>query len=101
MRELQLTDSESGLNDVFADIVDLAADCRFADCHHQSEPGCAVQAAIDRGDLDPSRLKRYRKLLAENAKNQASLAERRSRDRAFGKMVRGIMREKRSRQRDG
>ena len=101
MRELQLTDSESGLNDVFADIVDLTADCRFTDCHHQSEPGCAVQAAIDRGDLDPGRLKRYRKLMAENAKNQASLAERRSRDRAFGKMVRGIMREKRSRQRDG
>lgn len=99
MRELQLTDSESGLNDVFADIVDLAADCRFTDCHHQSEPGCAVQAAIEQGDLDPSRLKRYRKLMAENAKNQASLAERRAHDRAFGKMVKGVMKEKKSRQR--
>ncbi|MGI9507888.1 MAG: ribosome small subunit-dependent GTPase A [Geminicoccaceae bacterium] len=100
MRELQLTDSESGLDDVFADIVDLAAACRFADCGHQSEPGCAVLAAIERGDLDPNRLKRYRKLATENARNQASLAERRSRDRTFGKMVRGIMKEKRSRQGD-
>ena len=98
MRELQLTDSERGLDDVFADIVGLAAACRFADCRHQSEPGCAVLAAIERGDLDPNRLKRYRKLIAENAKNQASLAERRSHDRAFGKMVKGAMKEKRSRE---
>ena len=100
MRELQLTDSERGLDDVFADIANLAAACRFSDCGHQSEPGCAVLAAIEQGDLDPNRLKRYRKLVAENAKNQASLAERRSNDRAFGKMVKGAMREKRSRQGD-
>ncbi len=97
MRELQLTDSESGVNDVFADIVALAAACRFADCHHQSEPGCAVLEAVERGGLEPARLKRYRKLIAENAQNNASLAERRARDRAFGKMVKGIMKEKRSR----
>ena len=99
MRELQLTDSERGLDDVFADIADLAKACRFADCGHQSEPGCAVLAAMEQGDLDPNRLKRYRKLIAENAKNRASLAERRSRDRAFDKMVKRIMKEKRSRQR--
>ena len=99
MRELQLTDSERGLDDVFADIADLAKACRFADCSHQSEPGCAVLAAMEQGDLDPNRLKRYRKLIAENAKNQASLAERRSRDRAFDKMVKRIMKEKRSRKR--
>ena len=98
MRELQLTDSERGLDDVFADIVGLAAACRFNNCGHQSEPGCAVLTAIERGDLDPNRLKRYRKLIAENAKNRASLAERRSRDRAFGKMVKGVMKDKRSRQ---
>ena len=98
MRELQLTDSESGLEDVFADIVALAATCRFNDCGHQSEPGCAVQGAIVQGDLDRDRLKRFRKLIAENANNQASLAERRSRDRAFGKMVKGAMKAKRSRE---
>ena len=100
MRELQLTDTESGLDDVFADIVALARACRFTDCGHQSEPGCAIVAAIEQGDLDPDRLKRYRKLIAENAQNQASLAERRARDRAFGKMVKGIMKEKRSWEQD-
>lgn len=96
MRELQLTDSEHGLDDIFSDIVSLATACRFNDCGHESEPGCAVQTAIKCGNLDPNRLKRYRKLTAENAKNQASLAERRSHDRAFGKMVKRIIKQKRA-----
>ncbi|MCK7615604.1 ribosome small subunit-dependent GTPase A [Roseibium sediminicola] len=94
MRELQLTDVASGIDDLFADLNALATTCRFKDCKHESEPGCAVQAAIDEGDLDPSRLTRWRKLKAEEAFNSASLAERRSKDKAFGKMVRGIMKEK-------
>jgi ribosome biogenesis GTPase len=97
MRELQLTDSTSGLDDVFAEIVALAADCRFTDCRHLTEPGCAVLAAIDRGELEPDRLQRYRKLVAENARNEATLAERRARDRTFGMMVKGIMKSKRLR----
>lgn len=98
MRELQLTDSAGGLDDVFADIVALANACRFADCHHLTEPGCAVLAAIERDELDPDRLKRYRKLIAENAQNKASLAERRARGRAFGKMIKGTLKGKRSRE---
>ncbi len=94
MRELQLTDAASGIDDLFADLNALAADCRFKDCRHQDEPGCAVQEAIGNGDLDPSRLVRWRKLKAEEAFNSASLAERRSKDKAFGKMVRGIMKQK-------
>lgn len=94
MRELQLTDAASGIGDLFADLTGLAASCRFKDCLHESEPGCAVQAAIGSGDLDPSRLVRWRKLKAEEAFNSASLAERRSKDKAFGKMVRGIMKDK-------
>ena len=94
MRELQLADVSSGLDDLFADLADLAAKCRFADCAHESEPGCAVRDAIRSGALDEARLARWRKLKAEEAFNSASLAERRSKDKAFGKMVRGIMREK-------
>ncbi|WP_425081884.1 ribosome small subunit-dependent GTPase A [Ruegeria arenilitoris] len=90
MRELQLTDAADGINDLFADIQELAARCRFRDCQHESEPGCAVLKAIDEGALDGSRLSRWRKLMAEDAFNSASLAERRSRDKAFGKMVRGV-----------
>lgn len=94
MRELQLTNAASGIDEVFADIRDLSSGCRFKDCQHQSEPGCAVQDAIERGEIDSARLGRWRKLLAEDAFNSASLAERRQKDKAFGKMVRQIKQQK-------
>jgi ribosome biogenesis GTPase len=94
MRELQLADVEDGLNQVFDDIAALAQTCRFSDCTHQAEPGCAVRAAIAAGNLDPQRLTRWRKLVAEDAFNSASLAERHARDRAFGKMVRAVIKDK-------
>ncbi len=97
MRELQLTDAASGIDDVFADLHHLSTLCRFNDCRHDTEPGCAVREAIARGDIDEARLRRWRKLLAEEAFNAASLAERRSRDRAFGKMVRTVMKQKTAR----
>ncbi|MEJ6394941.1 ribosome small subunit-dependent GTPase A [Gymnodinialimonas sp. 2305UL16-5] len=94
MRELQLTDAAAGLADVFADLEDLARACRFGDCQHSSEPGCAVLAALEAGDIDAARLRRWRKLQAEEAFNAASLAERRSKDKAFGKHVRAITKGK-------
>lgn len=96
MRELQLADARSGLEDVFADMVALARTCRFGDCRHETEPGCAVRAAIESGALDAERFKRWRKLAAEEAYNSESLAERRARDRAFGKMAKRIMKDKAS-----
>ena len=100
MRELQLADVKDGLDAVFSDIVALAGDCRFADCRHQGEPGCAVRGAVETGGLDAKRLKRWRKLAAEDARNSESLAERRARDKSFGKMVKGIMTGKRRYQRE-
>lgn len=82
MRELQLTDVKSGLDDVFADIVTLAKSCRFNDCRHESEPGCAVLAAVESGILDKERVARWRKLVAEERFNSKGLAERRARNRA-------------------
>ncbi len=96
MRELQLTDVTAGLDDVFAGIVALARRCRFSDCRHESEPGCAVRAAVESGELDAGRVKRWRKLVAEEARNTESLADRHARDRAFGKMVKRIIKDKRS-----
>lgn len=93
MRELQLTDVQSGIDEVFFDIVELAQSCRFSTCRHDTEPGCAVKAAIDAGELDEKRFKRWRKLIAEEAYNSESLAERRSRDKAFGKMVKRVLKE--------
>ncbi len=96
MRELQLTDAASGIADVFEDIEALASACRFNDCRHETEPGCAIVAAIADNRLDTTRLARWRKLQAEDAYNSASLAERREKDRAFGKMVRNVMAIKKS-----
>jgi len=65
MRELQLWGDEQTLAGSFEDIEELAADCRFADCRHEVEPGCAVRAAAESGDLDPDRLAGYRRLQQE------------------------------------
>lgn len=65
MRELQLWAGEESLEEVFEEIAALAAQCRFLDCSHSSEPGCAVQAALERGELDSARWASYRKLEAE------------------------------------
>jgi ribosome biogenesis GTPase len=97
MRELQLTDVAAGLADVFADIIALAQTCRFRDCGHETEPGCAVQAALGAGTLDTARVRRWRKLTAENAHNAATLAQRRAAERAFGRMAKRVMELKRRR----
>ncbi len=65
MRELQLWAVEDDLKNAFDDVDALARECRFNDCSHMKESGCAVRAAVDRGDLDPSRLESYRKLQKE------------------------------------
>src|SRR5262249_57588940 len=67
MRELQLLDAAAGLERAFADVETLAGECRFRDCSHDGEPGCAVAAALERGDLPPERLDSYRRLLREEA----------------------------------
>lgn len=100
MREIQIADVQTGVDEVFSDIVDIAAGCRFRDCRHENEPGCAVNAAIENGTLERSRAQRWKKLAAEEAYNSASLFERRARDKTFGKMVKGVMKEKKARRGD-
>ncbi len=94
MREIQLTEVEEGIKEVFSDILEVAASCKFNDCHHDQEPGCAVREAIEKGDLDPERLKRWQKLAAEEVRNTETLAQRHSRDRSFGKMVKRAKKDK-------
>ena len=65
LREMQLWDAEDGVAQVFADIDALAGQCRFSDCRHEGEPGCAVQAALDAGTSDAARLENRRKLMRE------------------------------------
>jgi ribosome biogenesis GTPase / thiamine phosphate phosphatase len=65
LREMQLWDAEDSVGQVFADIDALAGRCRFGDCRHEGEPGCAVQMALEAGTLDPARLENRRKLMRE------------------------------------
>jgi ribosome biogenesis GTPase len=69
MRSLQVSDQTYGLETLFAEITELAPNCRFRDCTHAHEPGCAVQAAVVAGNLDPDRLARWSKLASENTAN--------------------------------
>ncbi len=94
MRELQLADCEQGVEETFSEITSLATKCRFSDCNHENEPGCAVRKAVEAGDLDERRLSNYRKLLREQAFNSATLAEKRAKDKDFGKLVRSVMKIK-------
>jgi len=65
MREFRIGVLDEGLKQAFADIEDLAANCRFRDCRHEAEPGCAVLEAVEKGHLDSGRLASFRKLQAE------------------------------------
>ena len=79
MREFQVVDATEGLAEVFDDFATLALSCRFTNCAHTTEPGCAVQAAMHTGALTPERLERWRKLTAEDLANTTALARRRKR----------------------
>ncbi|MDT8856490.1 ribosome small subunit-dependent GTPase A [Paracoccaceae bacterium Fryx2] len=94
MRELRLTDAEDGIAALFDDLDALARTCRFHDCSHQTEPGCAIRSAVADGRLDPDRIARWEKLRREDRHNSETLAKARHRDRAFGQMVRGVLRDK-------
>jgi ribosome biogenesis GTPase len=93
MRELALWDAAAGVEDAFTDVADLAAACRFADCAHEREPGCAVQAALAGGSLDEERLESYRKLQRELRHlelkaDPRALAEARRERRRFARSLR-------------
>jgi len=94
MREIQLTQVKDGISTLFDDLDSLAKSCRFNNCQHESEPGCAIKAALEAGEIEEDRLLRWQKLAREEAFNTASLAQRRAKDKAFGKMVRDVMKHK-------
>jgi ribosome biogenesis GTPase len=79
--------------DTFEDIDHFASDCRFNDCSHTTEKGCAVLAALQTGEIDEKRYENYLRLGREIAHNQMSLAEKRRKDKEFGKMCKNIMKK--------
>jgi ribosome biogenesis GTPase len=93
MRELALFDCEQGLEDLFDDVTAYLGQCRFNDCQHESEPGCAIRQAIADGKLSERRWSSYRKLLREHRHNEASLAEKRHHDRELGRYYKSVLKE--------
>jgi ribosome biogenesis GTPase len=87
MREVGLADVDVGVKSVFAEIELLSKGCKFADCTHQHEPGCAVLAAVKAGELSESKYENYIKLKKESEHYNMAKLEKRDKDRRFGQMV--------------
>lgn len=93
LRELRIADFEEGIAATFAEIEQLAVHCRFSDCTHQAEPGCAVRKAIEESRLDERRLDNYQKLKREQQNYDATVAQRRAASKALGKFYKRTMKE--------
>lgn len=95
MRELGLLGANEGMNAAFAEIYKLSLDCRFTNCTHAQEPGCAVLAALERGELSEERYRSYIKLKRESDHHALSYVDRRKKDKAFGRFVKSAKKQMR------
>ena len=90
MREVGIADTGVGLEQTFETIVELAQQCKFTDCTHTNETGCAVLVAIEAGEISLDAYHNFQKLQREKEHYESSVAEKRKKDKAFGKMIKGI-----------
>lgn len=95
MRELQVTDAASGISDLFPDLHNLTLDCKFSDCSHTVEPGCAILATVKAGGIDTDRLARWTKLASEEQANSEALAQRKIKDKKLRKTIKSIQKKNR------
>jgi ribosome biogenesis GTPase / thiamine phosphate phosphatase len=95
MRELGMLAVSEGVNDSFSDIYALAEDCRFNDCTHTTETGCAILSAMQANELDEDRYRNYMKLMKESRYHEMSYFERRKKDKQFGRMVKTVLKHTR------
>jgi len=93
MREFGILGAESGIASSYADITALAAQCRYEDCSHTGEPGCAVLAAVHAGHIKQEALDSFLKLKQESAFNDLSYAEKRKKDRDFGRFIKSAKKD--------
>lgn len=87
MREIGIADNSGGLETTFEEIIKLAGECKFSDCTHTNEKGCAVLEAVENNIIDKDTYKNYMKMEREKIHFQSSVYEKRKKDKAFGKMV--------------
>lgn len=93
MREVGIADAGSGLEITFDKIMHLSRNCRFKDCKHLHETGCAVLEAVEKGEVDRASYENYLKMEREKAYFDSTLAERRKRDKVFGRMTKNFKKD--------
>lgn len=94
MRELGGMSVDDGLDETFSEILNLSHSCKFSNCSHSNEKGCAILAAIKSGDLSEQRYQNYVKMKKESEFNQMSYLEKRNKDKSFGKLIKSTIKNK-------
>lgn len=94
MREIGIADSSAGLGTTFETILELSGECKFNDCTHTNEKGCAILSAIESGEIDRASYINFLKLAREKDYYESTVAERRKKEKAFAKMVNQAVRNK-------
>jgi len=87
MKELGMTDNAEGIQTTFQDIVNISANCKFPDCSHKNEAGCAVIEALNNGTIDRDSYDNYQRIQKEQERYQTTAAEKRKKDKVFGKII--------------
>jgi ribosome biogenesis GTPase / thiamine phosphate phosphatase len=93
MREVGIVSAGDGVNIGFEEIVILSANCRYMNCSHKHEPGCAVRAAVENGELSEDRYSSYIKLKKESEYHEMSYLEKRKKDKAFGRFIKSAKKQ--------
>jgi len=93
MREFGVLGAEQGMDARYLDIAAFSAHCRFRDCMHTSEPGCAVRKALETGEIDAGHYENFVKLRSESGHSQLSPAEKRKKDKDFGRLIKSAKKD--------
>ena len=93
MREVGIADASGGLETTFDDIVRISQDCKYKDCTHTNETGCALLEAVEKGDIDQDSHENYLKMEKEKEHFESTIAEKRRKDKDFGKMVKNVKKD--------
>ncbi len=94
MREVGIADTTGGLEITFETILEYAQDCRYKDCTHTHEAGCAVLLAVENGDIDKDAYANFQKMEKEKHHFESSVQEKRKKDKKFGKLIKRVLKEK-------
>lgn len=93
MRELGIVGAGDGINVGFEEFAVLSSHCRYTNCSHEHEPGCAVRTAVKRGELTEDRYSSYIKLKKESEFYEMSYLDKRRKDKAFGKFIKSVKKQ--------